>query len=172
VTYNGYARDDGLWDIEAELRDVKTYDFHIPSQEPRAAGLPIHNLFIRLTVNDDMVVQDIATSMADFPHPECIQAPVNMHQMTGSTLGPGWRKAIERHVGGVLGCTHLREMLFNMATAAYQTIPSGMQYQRELDGVPEPVPEKPPLHVGKCMSWAFDGPVVERHYPFFWVRPP
>ena len=47
-----------------------------------------------------------------------------MQQMIGVTMGPGWRQAIERALGGVRGCTHLRELLFNMATAAYQTIPA------------------------------------------------
>ena len=26
VKYRGYARDDGMWDVEAELVDQKTYD--------------------------------------------------------------------------------------------------------------------------------------------------
>jgi hypothetical protein len=46
-----------------------------------------------------------------------------MQRMVGATMGPGWRQAIERALGSVRGCTHLRELLFNIATAAYQTIP-------------------------------------------------
>ncbi|NDF80067.1 MAG: DUF2889 domain-containing protein, partial [Betaproteobacteria bacterium] len=83
----------------------------------------------------------------------------------------GWRKTIEAHLGGVAGCTHLREMLFNMATAAYQTIPSARQFKAQQLGLPEQVPTSPPPHVGKCMSWAFDGPVVARYYPMFYRKP-
>ena len=34
-----------------------------------------------------------------------------MRRMIGATMGPGWRKAIETHLGGVQGCAHLRELL-------------------------------------------------------------
>ena len=27
--------------------------------------------------------------------------------------------------------------------------------------------DQPPFHLGQCMSWDFDGPVVQRHYPQF-----
>jgi hypothetical protein len=70
-----------------------------------------------VTLNDQMVIQDIATSMDNIPHTECTGAPHNMHKLIGCTMGPGWRKVINQHVGGTDGCTHLREMLFNMATA-------------------------------------------------------
>jgi hypothetical protein len=44
-------------------------------------------------------------------------------------MGPGWRQAIDRTIGGVQGCTHLRELLFNMATAAFQTIPHAQRHE-------------------------------------------
>lgn len=171
VVYSGFEREDGLWDIEAALTDVKTYNFIIPSQGPLEAGQPIHGLNIRLTVDNDFKIHDVITDMAHIPHPECDRAPLNMHKLVGCTLGSGWRKTIDAHIGGVAGCTHLREMLFNMATAAYQTIPSARQFRAQQAGLPEPVPTSPPPHVGKCMSWAFDGPVVERYYPMFFRTP-
>ena len=30
TVFNGYRRDDGLWDIEGELRDTKSVPFEIP----------------------------------------------------------------------------------------------------------------------------------------------
>jgi Protein of unknown function (DUF2889) len=171
VVYSGFEREDGLWDIEAALTDVKTYNFIIPSQGPLKAGQPIHGLNIRLTVDNDFKIHDVITDMAHIPHPECDRAPLNMHKLVGCTLGAGWRKTIDSHIGGVAGCTHLREMLFNMATAAYQTIPSARQFKAQQLGLPEQVPTSPPPHVGKCMSWAFDGPVVARYYPMFYRKP-
>src|SRR5690606_22654145 len=46
-----------------------------------------------------------------------------MRKLIGLTMGPGWRKAIEGAIGGTGGCTHLRELVFNAATAAFQMIP-------------------------------------------------
>ena len=171
VVYSGFEREDGMWDIEAALIDVKTYSFVIPSQGPREAGQPIHGLSIRLTVDDQFIIHDVFTDMAHIPHPECDKAPQGMHKLIGCKLSAGWRKAIDAQIGGVAGCTHLREMLFNMATAAYQTIPSARQFRNQQAGLPDEVPTTPPPHVGKCMSWAFDGPVVQLHYPMFYQKP-
>jgi hypothetical protein len=82
-------------------------------------------------------------------------------------MGPGWRKVINQHVGGTEGCTHLREMLFNMATAAYQTLPSGQWQRRELAGQPHPEMTQAPYFLGQCHSWAYDSPTVQRAYPMF-----
>lgn len=167
VVYQGFDREDGLWDIEATLTDVKPYSFQVPNERVMPADEPIHTLKIRVTLNDHRVIQDIATSMDDIPHPECAGAPHGMHLLIGSTMGPGWRKVINQHVGGTEGCTHLREMLANMATAAFQTLPSGQWQRRELAGLPQPEITQAPHHLGQCHSWAYDSPTVQRAYPMF-----
>jgi hypothetical protein len=88
-------------------------------------------------------------------------------------MGPGWRQAIEKALGGTRGCTHLRELLYNMATAAYQTIPAYRDKLREQAGMARANSDKPPHHLGKCIAWDFNGPVVARNYPQFlgWVPP-
>jgi hypothetical protein len=171
VVYSGHEREDGFWDIEAVLTDVKTYPFIIPSEGPKEPGQPIHGLSIRLKVDDHLKIHDVATDMAHVPHPECDQAPTGMHRLIGSTLGSGWRKTIDSHVGGVEGCTHLREMLFNMATVAFQTIPHALEYKREQAGIPREVSSTPPPYVGKCKTWALDGALVNRYYPMFFKKP-
>jgi hypothetical protein len=59
-------------------------------------------------------------------------------------------------------------MLFNMATAAYQTLPAGQWHRREVAGQPQPEITKPPFHLGQCHSWAYDSPTVQRAYPMFY----
>ena len=167
MVYQGFDREDGLWDIEAELTDVKTFGFQVPNERPFPANEPIHGLKIRVTLNNKMVIQDIVTAMDDIPHPECAGAPHGMHKLIGQTMGPGWRKVINAHIGGTDGCTHLRELLFNMATAAYQTLPAGQWQRREQDGQPQPEVKQPPYHLGQCHSWAYDSPTVQRAYPMF-----
>jgi hypothetical protein len=56
VKYRGYARDDGMWDVEAELIDQKTYDIELHGRRKVPAGKPIHHMWIRLTIDADMVV--------------------------------------------------------------------------------------------------------------------
>jgi hypothetical protein len=165
--YRGYLRDDGLWDIEAQLTDAKTYEQATPDRGMLAPGEPVHGMAIRLTVDDAMKIRDVAVGMPSAPFAECQQAKPPMSRLVGCTLGRGWRKAIEHALGGTQGCTHLRELLFNMATAAYQTIPLYRQHLRRLAGQPEPVLKRPPPHLGQCIAWDFDGPVTGRHRPEF-----
>jgi hypothetical protein len=167
VAYRGYHRADGLWDIEAEMSDVKTYDVERAGRAALPTGTPLHGMSIRATVDDTLTIREIATSMDHTPFGECQQGNDPMQRMVGAAMGPGWRQAIEKALGGIRGCTHLRELLFNMATAAYQTIPAYRNKLRRQAGLPEPELTEPPYHVGKCIAWDFDGAVVQRHYPQF-----
>ena len=58
VEYRGYHREDGLWDIEAHLVDTKTYVHTRRSGDSsRQPGDPVHNMWIRITIDLDMVAQ-------------------------------------------------------------------------------------------------------------------
>jgi Protein of unknown function (DUF2889) len=167
VVYRGYHREDGLWDIEAEMTDAKAYALERTERGLMPAGALIHGLAIRVTVDDSMTIREIASSMDHTPFTECQQGRDPMQSMVGATMGPGWRVSIERALGGTRGCTHLRELLFNMATAAFQTIPGYRdRLRRQMDPTVTPSTE-PPYFVDKCIAWDIEGPVVQRHYPQF-----
>lgn len=168
ITFRGYFREDGLWDIEAELTDVKPY-LCIADGANVNAGEPIHGMAIRLTIDDDMIVKEIIPVMEQRPFEECTLVLGPMHSIIGFKMGPGWRAAVDKAVGGTNGCTHMREMLYNAATAAYQMIESHKEHLLRKEGKPIPAVVSPPAHLGKCMSWAFDGPVMKRHLPQFYA---
>ena len=174
VDYNGYLRDDGLWDIEARVTDTRTYAIDAPGRPKLDAGLPVHDMLIRATVDDAMTIQEISAVMESRPFGECMQAQAPMQKMVGATMGPGWRQAIEKALGGIQSCAHLRELLFNMATAAYQTIPVYRAHLAKLSNIPPDATGKPPHHLGKCVAWDFNGSVVLRNYPQFagWQKLP
>ena len=59
IEVKGYEREDGLWDIEAELTDTKTYAHNRRhGGRERAAGEPVHHMWLRLTIDLDMHVHD------------------------------------------------------------------------------------------------------------------
>jgi hypothetical protein len=167
VSYDGYLRDDGLWDLEARMTDTKAYPMSTPDRGDMPAGTPIHDMYIRATVDDSMKIVEIAAVMASRPFPECPKAEDPMQKLVGATMGPGWRHTIEKAIGGIQGCTHLRELLFNMATAAYQTIPVYQAHVLKRSTISPDAEGRPPPHLGKCMSWDFNGSVVQRIYPQF-----
>jgi hypothetical protein len=158
ITFNGFAREDGLWDIEGHLRDYKTSSF-VTGTTTWQPGEAFHDMWVRLTLDNELVIQDIEVSMDRTPHPECPEVIPPMSALIGARLGKGWRKTIQTHLGGIAGCTHLRELLSSLATAAFQSIPGALSGKNE---------DRPPLHLGTCKSWDFNGPVVMRIYPKFY----
>lgn len=176
IVFNGYLRDDGLWDMEAELLDLRQYAYVRRDQSPMPAPGTVHNMLVRMTLNDAMVIQAITSSLPVTPFDECPLAADPLQKLVGERLGSGWRRTIAEAMGGVAGCTHLRELLFNMATAAFQTIPVYRSNVRRASGEVEATPvslRKPPPHFGKCMSWDFNGPVMQRVAPEFYKwKPP
>jgi hypothetical protein len=157
-----YRRDDGLWDIEGELRDYKQEPFSVRSGRSWQAGEFIHHMLIRATIDETMCLRGIEAVMDAHPLGPCPQAIANMQRMVGCSMGRGWRKEIDQNLGKVEGCTHLRELLFNMATAAFQALENVRQANQS---------DAPPPYLGTCTAWDVSGPVVEREFPLFY-RPP
>ena len=166
TVFRGYEREDGLWDIEAELHDSKTYAHEGMENKWLQPGEPVHHMFVRASIDTDMTIVAIEAEMANAPFPECQSAREPMQGMVGKKMGPGLRQAIDAALGNVCGCAHLREMLFNMATAAYQSM-SGWR-QEQLGKLPATSPLRVmPHHLHKCMAWDLNGTVVQRHFPEF-----
>ena len=169
LAFEGFLREDGLWDIDCELSDTKANPTHMRERGLLPPGEPIHLLRVRLTIDDGFTIRAVQTSSAKVPFTEChVAAAEPMQKLVGLTMGPGWRKAIEGAIGGVAGCTHLRELVFNAATAAYQMIPHYRESQTGSNAPPGATSDKPPFYMGQCMTWAFDGPVVQRIAPQFY----
>ena len=115
----GFRRDDGLWDIEARIVDMKTFAYHEPIRGDRKAGDRVHDMIVRLTITDDLEVRDVQVAMPATPYPTCQQAMPAYQGLIGKRIGQGWRRAVLECVGGTKCCTHVRELLFPMATATY-----------------------------------------------------
>lgn len=169
IAFEGFLREDGLWDIDCELRDTKADAIVMRERGVLPAGEPVHLLRVRLTVDDHLTIHDVQTGALDVPFQECHRTTGEpMRKLIGLTMGPGWRKAIEGAIGGTGGCTHLRELVFNAATAAFQMIPHYRATHGGKKDDTETMGDKPPFYMGKCMTWAFDGAVVQRLAPQFY----
>jgi hypothetical protein len=166
IVCEGFQREDQLFDIEARILDVKAYAYSEPFRGMREPGDPVHDMHVRLTVGDDMVVRAVEVAMPATPYNACQKAKPNYQGLVGVTIGSGWRKAVQACVGSVKGCTHVRELLFPMATVAFQTIGSWQASKG--------VAKESPIHRGGrpyfidgCIGWAADGEVVATLHPEF-----
>ncbi len=166
----GYRRDDGLWDIEARIVDTKPYDCmeFDPDRGMRPAGTPVHDMQVRLTLDDQMTVRDLQVAMNAHPYGDCTQAIPSFDTLVGARIGPGWRRAVSEAVGGERGCTHVRELLMPMATVAFQTL--GGSRPPDAAESRTRAPAQRPYFIGGCRAWRADGEQVARFYPEFHVR--
>jgi DUF2889 family protein len=165
ITCEGYARDDGLWDIEARIVDTKTYRVEEPFRGVRTPGMPVHDMQLRLTLDRDMVVRDIEVTTNDAPYDACPTAAPNYKALVGAKVGAGWRRAVTEAVGRTKGCTHITELLLPAATVAFQTMGS---WPKAGDTASPAVSEdsgKKPYFVDGCKAWASDGEVVKKLFP-------
>lgn len=178
ITCEGFAREDGLWDIEAQIRDTKTYAFDNEYRGSIEPGDPIHDMTIRLTMDDDRVIEEVDAVMDGTPFAYCLNAPPNFKALKGLQIGPGWNVAVRKRVGGTLGCTHMVELLAVMATVAYQTIGTGKKQREKMMGIApqqkakdSSKPKKRPGLLDTCVSWGRTSPVVKRFMPDFYEGP-
>lgn len=171
VHCEGFRREDGLWDIEGRIIDTKPYRYTEPFRGAREAGSEVHNMAVRLTIDDQLVVHAIAVDMDQTPYPTCIGAKPNFDALVGACIARGWRKSVNEAVGATRGCTHVRELLFPIATVAFQTV-----YGWPEDGPDGPVRIAPSHGDGKpgfidgCHAWAADGMVVASLHPEWSTR--
>lgn len=171
VVCQGFHRADGHFDIDANLLDTRSFELPDPASEAVPAGAPIHDMWLRLTLDESLQIVAVAAHMAHAPFDVCPDALPAFDALVGERIGKGWRGIVQQKVGGVQGCTHLKEMLLAMATVAYQTI--GAWRRRRDDGSVrrQDVTERPHF-VDGCRTWSASGPLVARIYPQFAVPKP
>lgn len=168
IVFDGYLRSDGLWDIDGELTDTKPYVYHDRERGALSPGSPIHRMAVRVTCDDKLIVQDIASNMIDTPFSICTHGADRLSSLIGAQMGPGWRQVIRERMGGTEGCSHLRELLINAATVAFQTISSYRESQGKQ--LPQGADGETPFFLNGCYGWAFESPVVARFFPKYHVR--
>jgi hypothetical protein len=177
IELRGYRREDGLFDIEARLTDTKTYAFSNSDRGQIEPGVPLHRMLARMTLNTEMEITAFEAATEFGPYAICPTAAPNFARLAGLRVGRGFLKAANERIGGMHGCTHLRELLGQMGTVAFQTL-FAVRIKREtapnaVANAEQPAPEKVsrPMVLGTCLAYAPDSPVVARQWPQFYTGP-
>jgi len=157
VRFEGYARADGLWDIEAHLTDVKPDDYPL-APGVRPAGSPVHEMWIRLTIDRRMNVVSAEACTDAMPYPPyCAAVAPDYAALAGLNLMRGFRQALYARFGNVSGCTHLTELLGQFPSAAIQVL-AGEQRDNHDDG-------RKPFQLDRCHALDTGGEAVRLYYP-------
>lgn len=164
IEIEAFQRDDGLFDLEARLTDVKTQPIELirGRLEP---GEPIHDMTLRITIDAEFTVVAVVASSDAVPVPgACDAIAPDYSQMVGLNLLRGFRRAVKARLGGTRGCTHLTELTGVLPTAALQSVPL-VARRADADD-----PSQPPFFIGQCHAYDRGGEVVRRHYPQWFVQ--
>ena len=167
VTLNGFKREDDLWDIEVHMTDIKSYDVENQWRNGIAAGDPIHEMWVRLTIDDTFLVKDVEAVTDNSPFQMCPNITSAYRELIGIRIGRGWRRAINEKVKGRMGCTHITELLAPLATVSFQTLMGNIQKNANKQNISHNEKVKP-MVLNSCHAWAEDSEVVKMHLPEYY----
>jgi hypothetical protein len=136
------------------MTDIKTYSFG-NSERDVPAGDPLHDMWLRLTLTQSLTIESVDVAMDATPHNMCPAITPNFQRLVGLSVAKGFLKAASQQLGGTEGCTHLRELLQQVGTVAYQTMFSVRGHKRTTE--PRRVA---PMLLNTCHTYAETSPYV------------
>jgi hypothetical protein len=182
IEINGYHRADGLYDIEAHLTDSKSFGQTNYDRGYIEPGEPVHDMWLRLTLDEQMHIKAVEAVSDKTPYVLCPTAAPNFTRLVGMRIKAGFLREANQVVGGTVGCTHLRELLQQMATTAFQTInPAKARREMQGEGASD-APGSDALDkritekwgggnkiLNTCLAYDETGPLVKRRWPHLYT---
>lgn len=178
VECRGYRRADGLWEVEGHMTDVKAYAFENEHRGRLEPGTPLHDMWLRLTLDDRFTITAVEATTDAAPYGICGSITPAFQRLVGLRVKAGFTRQVKERLGGVHGCTHLVELLGPMATTAFQTIYPILSRERAAaegktaaSGPPSPpsAGNRPPPLLNSCHAFASDGQIARRLWPAFYT---
>jgi hypothetical protein len=156
-----FQRADGLFEVEGRLLDRKAHPFRRALHETDTpAGAPVHDISVRLVIDENLLVHDASASLATSPFEVCRGAADTLAPLKGLKIGAGWNKRVRELLGGAACCTHIVELLGPMASTVYQ----GLAPQR-VARMSQPGNDEHKTKVDSCYAYASHREVVARLWP-------
>ncbi|MCE2517810.1 MAG: DUF2889 domain-containing protein [Alphaproteobacteria bacterium] len=156
ITLDGYARSDGLIDVEGEIKDVKTYDFPNAERGVIKAHEALHHMKVRIAVDQELTIKEAEATTLSGPYAICPSANIGFDALIGLTIGPGWRNKSRQAIGGITGCTHITELMGPVATVAIQTLYGEQARQRRRQGIDDTKAHDVSSLANSCIGHAED----------------
>ncbi len=169
IECSGYEREDGLWDIEGRLVDTKAFNWRRrEGMVDLPAGEPVHEMWIRLTIDLDMRIHEVVAATDASPYRACGDITPNFSALVGRTIRRGWTKELQTVVGGPNGCSHMWELLGRVAAVAYQSTGAARQKHRPVK------PGQIPHQFMRCHMYTPTSPATMQRWPHLYTgaKPP
>ena len=161
ITIEGFQRDDGLWELEGTVTDVKTFDAK-NAFRMRPAGDYHHKMHVRLVVDMNSNVLDVEAASDANPHEaQCRIGVPDYTRLVGLNLKRGFRKGVKERMGGTQGCTHINELLGVMPTGFFQSVAGTVETLGD--------EKRMAMVFDTCTAWNRSGNVVKQHFPQWYI---
>lgn len=184
-TYEGHAfeREDGLFDVEVEMRDTKPFSFDNTDRGYVAALEPLHHMKMRVTIDETMTICDVEARTLASPYHMCSDITPNYKNLVGVRIVGGFTKKVQEITGRAAGCTHHNDILKVVGTTAFQglwTIITRRMREKAQGSEEGKVEAATQKLVGKtaagallntCHAYAPSSPIVKRQWPDSYVEP-
>ncbi len=161
IDMRGYERSDGLFEVQAHLTDRKPHDFTPPGDSRTVpAHAPVHDIKVTIVFDEDLLIHAVDSAMDAYPYLSCPGGGDTLGALVGLHIGRGWASEVRKRLPACDSCTHIREMLIPMASAAYQTLTmlrSHLFDQRDADGWP--------VKIDSCHAYGRSRELVRRLWP-------
>ena len=131
-------------------------------------GRPIHEMWLRITVDEDLMIHASEAAMDHNPYDACPGSLDNFRKLAGIRIGPGFMREVKARVGATLGCTHLVEMIRPLATTAFQTLVASEKHMAKQEIAVE---GRPPNVLNTCFAHSDTSPITKERWPAFYVGP-
>ena len=169
IVAQAFERDDGLWDIDARITDTKPRIVELASGQ-RAPNEPIHDLWLRITIDTQLNIVDAEAVSDSVPYPGyCDTFGAAYKKLIGLNLIQSFRHNLRERLAGIQGCTHLTELSSVLPTAAIQAFAGDVLPTR--DGENDDENAQPPFQLDRCHALRRDGPAVAKYYPRWVIKP-
>ena len=162
VEVSSFRRQDGRWDVEGRLTDVAALPIKTYTGGLIEAGTPIHDMRVRLTLNDTREIVNVDVAMDAHPYPVCPGILPSYQKLMGEKIGPGWNRRIRELFGGVGGCVHIVDLLGPVGTIGFKSV---IRESGQDDAAPEDRVDDKPYQVNTCHALASNGPIVRDRWP-------
>jgi len=129
-------------------------------------------MWMRMTVDIDLTIVACEAATDHSPYTLCPSAAPNFSRLAGLRIKPGFLKEANARVAGAAGCTHLRELLQQMATTAYQAVYPVRARQKAPPAREEPAEtDRAARMLNTCVAYGADSLVVRRNWPDLYTGP-
>jgi hypothetical protein len=123
IACRAYRREDGCWEIEGRLRDVRTHDVRLPAGAV-PAGEPYRELALTVIIDDQLTIQGARIDAAA-PAPE-VRARLSAacRAVISWQISPGFADETKAFFARAADCPHLAELFAAVVATGRESIPA------------------------------------------------